>query len=1009
MKKQLSKIGQAIKNIGAKKIIIATLLLVLSTVIIASYLKKTTYNTYYHTNELANKYIKTESRINIKNYSNAVIEYQEAGFSDAEYDVTINEDTLTGLLANNLYNNEYVLYGANHDIFILDESNQSLTFSVGDIDSGLYYLNLDYYILNANINETQIEVLINGVKPFHESAIITLPVLWEFTSEEFGRDRYSNEIQPQSEMIKLWQNINLKDQTGLHAKPFLYYLEADDEITINYTNYEVLVGEITLAAPKMLISYQEYLEIYKSVERPTEQVLVSARNIETRSDASIRLRAEQNPANMYYDTQHLILNTISNESWQNGGGAVSYEVIVEKTGLYNVAFNYRQYSLGDMSVFRTIKINGEVPFADLEAYAFPFTQDFVNRTLVDSNNEPLKIYLEAGVNTITLEANSYPYRAAIEKLKEIMGKIQGLALEVKQYTANGQDQYRDWDIEEFFPNAKTDIASWAEELLSLHSELKVLATKNDPSSLANLIVAANRLKNISEKINQLPSRMPQFSDGDSSVNQLIGTITQSLMLSGLELEKTIVYNDTKLPAPRRNFFVNFYEGTKRLILSFVNNPYKTVKGNKKDELVVWVNHPRQYIEVMQTMIDREYQGEYRVTLSQMPDQNKLILANASNSAPDLAIGIDHWIPYDFAIRGAALDLRQFSGYEELVKKFSKGAMIPYVFEEGVYALPETQNFWVTFYREDILNSIGITEIPQTWDEVIGILPILQSYGMNYFVPLAQFSGLKPFVATLPFIYQFGGDLYTENGMQTAINSEETLAGVKLMSDLFTLYNMPKYVASFYNHFRYGMLPIGISDLGTYLLLQNVAVELSGLWKMDLHPGFYNEETDEIVRFAAAGAQSSMILSSTTKPDAAWHFLNWWMETDTQEEFALILQSTYGKAYFWNSANLEAFANSSMPQEYKEVILRQWDYALEASRIPGSYMVERELSNAWTKIVFENKNPRLALDEAVRISNREILYKMAEFNYVVNGVVVKDYTVPSIYNIDNWLTEVKKNA
>jgi len=50
------------------------------------------------------------------------------------------------------------------------------------------------------------------------------------------------------------------------------------------------------------------------------------------------------------------------------------------------------------------------------------------------------------------------------------------------------------------------------------------------------------------------------------------------------------------------------------------------------------------------------------------------------------------------------------------------------------------------------------------------------------------------------------------------------------------------------------------------------------------------------------------------------------------------------------------------------------------------------------------NPRQALDEAVRIANREILYKMAEFGYVVNGQSIKDYVVPTIDNIDDWLKE-----
>ena len=68
------------------------------------------------------------------------------------------------------------------------------------------------------------------------------------------------------------------------------------------------------------------------------------------------------------------------------------------------------------------------------------------------------------------------------------------------------------------------------------------------------------------------------------------------------------------------------------------------------------------------------------------------------------------------------------------------------------------------------------------------------------------------------------------------------------------------------------------------------------------------------------------------------------------------------------------------------------------------MVEREISNAWTNIVFNGMNPRQALDQAVRVSNREILYKMAEVGYVKDGQILKPYPVPSIYNIDNWLEE-----
>ena len=172
--------------------------------------------------------------------------------------------------------------------------------------------------------------------------------------------------------------------------------------------------------------------------------------------------------------------------------------------------------------------------------------------------------------------------------------------------------------------------------------------------------------------------------------------------------------------PFSNIFKSSWEGFKRLILSYFNNPYAVSKKGK-DEMMVWVNHPRQYIEIMQMLIDSQFDSNLKITLSQMPDENRLILANTTGQSPDVAIGVNHWLPYEFAIRDASLDLRQFEGFEEIVRTMNKGAFIPMVFEDGVYGLPETQNFWVTYYRTDILDSIGITEIPQTWDEVISIL------------------------------------------------------------------------------------------------------------------------------------------------------------------------------------------------------------------------------------------------------------------------------------------------
>lgn len=1001
----LTSIVDFFKRIGAKKIVIGLIIIIFIMIFMSSLFQKSSINAYFDTSELSSKYQDS----NLENsYTNYLKKYQG---KNSNVEATILPSNMAGanvLLQDPEYTKHFESYekyrAATTILNLLEKKGDKITLSYDFQVAGLYYFEIDYLDLNRQINDNQISLLVNNQSPFFEAQTIKLPSRYYFEKTEFAKDRYKNEIQPSSLKIDEWQTTAIKDYDGLHPGFFGIYLKSGDVLEIEHNAGTILIGEIRVIKAEKLLSYEQYLQLHEPVY-PTDYISKSSRELSSRTSASIRLRAERDPSSNYYNTQYLVLNTISGDSWINGGESVEYEITAQQAGLYKLAFKYRQAELTDMSTFRKIYVNGSVPYQDLEVVSFPFTSSFVNRTLRNEKNEDLLVYLNAGSNIIKLEVVNYPYRNLIETIKLTMREIQDLSLAIKKYTSGGSDMYRDWDIDAYFPDAKDKLINWSNRILDSYNQLLDVSMNNSPTEIANLKVAASRLERLSRDVNKLPSRMVQFSDGDSSVNQLLGDLMQRMMRGNLEVESLILYNNKPLKKPFANIFVNTWEGFKRLILSYFNNPYQ-VEGKRKNELMVWVNHPRQYIEIMQMLIDANYESDLKITLSQMPDENRLILANTTGQSPDLAIGVNHWLPYEFAIRDASLDLRQFEGFEEIVQTMSKGAFIPMVFEEGVYGLPETQNFWVTYYRTDILNSIGITEIPQTWDEVIGILPILQSYGANYFVPLAQYEGLKPFVATLPFIYQFEGDLYSNNGMMTAINSEETIKGIKLMSDLFTLYNLPQRVGSFYNDFRYGLLPIGIADLSIYLLLSNAAVELDGLWHMDLHPGQMNSN-GEILRYAPIGGQTSMILANTMYPQESFDLLKWWMSTEVQTEFQFRLETTYGKQYFWNSANNEAFMASSIPSEFKDVIFRQWQYGVEAARIPGTYMVERSISNAWSEIVYNGSNPRLALDEAVRVSNREIRYKMTEFGYIKDGQVVKDYIVPSIYNIDEWLTEVKR--
>ena len=114
---------------------------------------------------------------------------------------------------------------------------------------------------------------------------------------------------------------------------------------------------------------------------------------------------------------------------------------------------------------------------------------------------------------------------------------------------------------------------------------------------------------------------------------------------------------------------------------------------------------------------------------------------------------------------------------------------------------------------------------------------------------------------------------------------------------------------------------------------------------------------------------------------AWEYVKWWTSAEVQQEFGEMLQIMYGSEFIWNTANIEAFANLPWATSDKQVILEQAAWVLEVPRIPGTYMLERELSNAFVDVVVNGHELRTRVDEAIVEIDRETTRKMKEFGYI----------------------------
>ena len=516
------------------------------------------------------------------------------------------------------------------------------------------------------------------------------------------------------------------------------------------------------------------------------------------------------------------------------------------------------------------------------------------------------------------------------------------------------------------------------------------------------MLTVQNLQRLAEKPREIPNKLSLLSDDSSSAAQLAALTLTKIYEQNLSIDCIYLHGENEtLPAPKAGMLSGLAVGIKQFLYSFSRDMNESADvQNEGQMLTVWINKPSQYVETLRQLTADEFTREtgIEVSFSIMPDEKKITLANSTGSNPDLALGLSYYRPAEFAMRGMAVNLLEFDDFLDWYgAEYNLRALAPMAYEDGVYGASETQEFYVLFYRKDILDSLGLT-VPDTWEDVKAMMPVLHRNAMNFNLPLANNVGYKSFEATGGFLFQNSGDYYSPDGFASNFGDPNTLRGLREMVELYQVYGLAQNIPNFFNAFRSGSVPIGVSNFSTYLQLQVGAPELNGRWDIALVPG--TQQADGTVRRDwSADATSSMIFSNSQKKQEAYRFLKWWLSSETQLKYATDLQMKYGPDYIWNTGNRIALAGMSYPLAHKKVILEQWSWQHEALRHPASYILEREVSNAWIAIVTQGEPFQARIDEATLASNREIQRKLTEFGYLdENGQKRRDYNIHLIEDL-----------
>jgi len=878
-------------------------------------------------------------------------------------------------------------------VIVLNETDDSVyEFTVNIPETGDYFIAIDYYNLNATLLDTKVTILVNGElqNPNHENTI--LQSMWMTQPDSTSFDSYGNQTIPQQVAFEGWFTSYLRDQRFLEAKPLLFHLLHGNNTIAMYKNQgSSLIGDIHVVSYFTASAYVDPGTPTIDIEVP---ISLEAEDYTYKSDLSVLPGIEKSPSVSPFATENNLINIIE-PSFQDSGDALTYYFNVENEGYYYITLRYKNDIYSNRVSYIDVYVNGELQFAEAADIGLDYSSSWQSQTLGDE----YRFYFHSGLNSLTIEASASKVADEYSILQNTIEEISAYGLEVKKLTGGSSDKHREWDIAAFLPETMELVNSWETDLISVKSSLTTLKSNSNRSAEyeKQLDLAIMKIQELKADIDQIPHKMDILSEGSTSALQLLVLVSEQIIAQPISLDKIYISgNIDNLPDDDKGFIIEMLadiEGYK------ASGQTDTVADY---DIEVWVNRSRYYINTLQQMTDTTFTAEtgIKVRFSIMPNEQKLILANAANTQPDVAIGVSGWVPFELGLRGAAADLSQFEGFYETISHFSPGSMIHQTYNGGVYGLPETQDFMVTFYRNDIFDSLGLA-VPETYDQIIDILPTLQRYGMNYFLPLSGDSSFKAFSTTTPFIFQFGGDLYSDDGIKTAIDSVEAIEGITIMVEFYTLYSLPLQVANFYNSFRDGTIPIGVSSFNTYVQLMFAAPEIANKWSISLAPG-YEQVDGEVHRDNVGTAQSVLMFEKSTKKEESWQFLEWWLSTKTQTDYANNLISTYGDAFLWNSSNLDAFASLPIAEEDKQIILEQWQYIHETPKVPGGYTLERELSNIWNTVVFDGTDVRSAIDDSVRIINRELERRLIQFNYLDNyGNIIRPYMLTTMDEIIYW--------
>ena len=866
------------------------------------------------------------------------------------------------------------------------------TWKVNVPEKGLYTVEIEYMTVASRGVDIERELHINGVLPFAGADTLCFSRLW-IDKGEVRTDNQGNEIRPsQIEKFEV-QTAFCRDDMGYETQPYQFCFEqGENTISLKAVNEPMIIRGIKLAPAVDHQTYESYLAAQPQVEMSEDgqkwSWTIQGEDAVTRSSPSLYARYDHaSPSTEPYDVYHTILNYIGGDPWNTAGQWIEWEFEVPENGYYNISIKARQaYQRGGLSC-RTIYIDDKIPFEDMASVAFAYNTDWSLRTLADAEGNPYRFYLEAGkTHKIRMEVTLGEMGAILKDMEASIYRLNQIYRKVLVLTGASPDRFRDYNLGKVYPEVIEAMELESLRLYKLVDDtVERTGQKNDRVAVAQTL--AVQLEQFVERNERITQSFSNFKDNITS----LGTAMQSMAESKLDVDAIVISGEkAEKKQVNNNFFSKIAHEISACVASYFvdyNSLGNVYEEDAEDVIEVWLVTGRDQSTVLKTMIDDTFTKEKEIKVNvQLVGADAILSAVMAGIGPDVVLSVDGWFAVNYAMRNAVEDLTQFEDFETVISEFYPSALEPLTYDngtrKGIYGLPETQLFSVLFYRTDVMEDLGL-EIPQTWDDIIAILPTIQGNNMSVGVPFPDISNvdMSGFNA---MIYQQGGAIYNDKKTRTVIDSEAGVAAFELYTSLYNDYGLPT-VFDFVSRFRSGEMPIGVGQYSLYNTLSVSAPEIRGLWDFTLYPGTLKEDGTIDRSVHANGLCCMMIKTDDEKVrNNAWEFMKWWVSADAQARFGREMESVLGASARYATANTNALKQLAWSKDQLDVLEEQQKWARGFPEIAGGYSTTRHMTNAIRKVINEKDDPRETLLTYVHTINEEIEIKRKEFGLPLDG-------------------------